>query len=355
MKTICNVTILGLCIALCACSQPERLASAPEIDPRSPLKDQVLIQPVALTPMTLKSQTDFDRWEHVIMERSGPTMVYLLYKRLVVHGLKRNQKPGYEAIRWLIMGYREPLPKQVRQELRDVASRMAQEKTLNPNVQYLVGLMAWSALVERPDQTDIPNSLDKDSYIDVVVSNWTQLAKESPNWIGPFGLTAAELQTKAQQLEQNRSAASSKALKKALAEETLAAARALSVQELDWLNALDGFYRELEDKGSDKACIKVLHANKGEVNALFLGDAITLCAIHRGQVDKALDQIDKMLTAKTPGAIRHLLSQITDRENPTELQQERLNRLHKKLHTIATEDPQYGRKCGIFAENSAPK
>ncbi len=354
MKSENYVPLLCLCIALLACSQPEHLASAPEIDPRNPTTDRVLVQPVPLTPMILQSQTDFDRWEHVIMERSGPTMVYLLYKRLVVHGLKRDQKPGYEAIRWLIMGYREPLPKQVRQELRGVASRMAQEKTLNPNVQYLVGLMAWTALVERPDQTDIPNSLDKDSYIDVVVSNWTRLGKESPNWIGPFGLTSAELSARAQQLEQNRSVASSKTLQKALAQEAFAAAQTLNAQETAWLNALDGFYREIEDKGIDKACVKVLHADKGEASTVFLGDAVTLCALHRGQVDKALKQIEQMLEAKAPGAIRHLLLKITERGKPTAEQLARIKKLREKLMSLAQADPEYGRKCGVVSENTRP-
>ncbi len=209
-------------------------------------------------------------------------------------------------------------------------------------------------MVERPDQTDIPNSLDKDSYIDVVVSNWTRLGKESPNWIGPFGLTSAELSARARQLAQNRSVASSKTLQKALAQEAFAAAQTLNAQETAWLNALDGFYREIEDKGIDKACVKVLHADKGEANTVFLGDAVTLCALHRGQVDKALKQIEQMLEAKAPGAIRHLLLKITERGKPTAEQLARIKTLREKLMSLAQADPEYGRKCGVVSENTRP-
>jgi len=344
------LALLCLTTITSGCSQPDRLASDPTIDPRSTGSVQASLDPVELSPMVLERQTDFDRWEHVIKERSGPTMVYLLYKRLVVHGLNTGQKPGYAVVRWLIMGYREPLPKQVRQELRSIAGRMAQEETLNPNVQYLVGLMAWSALVERPDQINIPSSLENDAYIDVVVSNWTRLAQESPNWIGPFGLTSTELAKRAKQLETNRSIASPKVLQKALAQEALAAVQTLSEKERKWLDALDGFYRELEDKGADKACIKVMHAQDGDSNRAFLGDAITLCALHRGQVDQALDQMDRMLQAEIPGALQHLIHRMKAR-NPQDTEQRlRLDSIQKKLSALAIRNPEFGRKCGVLSE-----
>jgi hypothetical protein len=337
------ISVLGLS----ACTQPERLAGDPAIDPRRPSSDRIQLKPLKLTPAVLSSHTDHDRWEHAIIGRSGPSMAYYLYKQIVLHRLADRKKPGYSVYRWLILGYREPLPSQAREELRTLVGRMASQENTDPNIRYLVGLMAWTQLVERPNQTELPTSLDSNSLIDVVVNNWRQLATDSPNWFGPFGVSSAELAEKAERLDRNRKGASTNALRAAVSSDTYRPAADLSSNELSILEMLDGFHREYEDLGADKACIRVMHAQEKTKDLTLLGDALAQCALHENEPKKALAQLERMVDARMPGGFPALMAQLRAHIIDNDGFAQRLSLFEERLKTVAGQDAEYARLCGI--------
>jgi hypothetical protein len=337
-----------------ACAQPERLASDPSIDPRRPSSDRIQLKPLNLTPVVLSSHTDHDRWEHAIIGRSGPSMAYYLYKQLVLHRLADKKKPGYSVYRWLILGYREPLPSQVREELRTLVGRMASQENKDPNIRYLVGLMAWTRLVERPHQTELPTSLDSNSLIDVVVNNWSQLAIDNPNWFGPFGVSSAELAEKAKRLDGNRKRASTVALRAALSNDTYRPAAELSSNELSILEMLDGFHREYEDRGADKACIRVMHAQEKTKELVWLGDALAQCALHENKPEKALAQLERMVDARMPGGFPTLMAQLRAQVTGNDGLAQRLSLFEDRMKNVADQDADYARLCGISSQSGSP-
>lgn len=170
-----------------ACNQPERAADSVALDPRRSIPI-VEVLPVPLDPIVLVSHEDYDRWEDEVIERSGATLAYMLYKDALVN--RRGTQRTF--VRWVALSYREELSEDYREPLQQFVKGFAEAEQLAPDVRYLMGFMAWKRLtgVNGPD---VATNLSRAAHVDTVITNWTKLAEEAPDWTGPRGTAVHDL------------------------------------------------------------------------------------------------------------------------------------------------------------------
>ena len=140
--------------------------------------------------MLLQTHADYDAWEKVIIDRSGPSMAYHLYKEALTH--KRGNRLTF--VRWLLLSHRPELPDGYREPLRAFAQGLAKAPHKDADIKYLLGFLAWRRIGGGTIGKDsIPTVLNNPALVDTVTKNWGDLVTDHPQWTGPYGLTSPKI------------------------------------------------------------------------------------------------------------------------------------------------------------------
>ncbi|MBT9554593.1 MAG: hypothetical protein IV100_01135 [Myxococcales bacterium] len=288
-----------------ACNQPERSSAAPPIDPRRPQLG-ARFEPISLDPIVLDTHADYDRWERATASRGGEQLVYTLYEQTLTH---RRGTPR-TFVRWVLLAYREPFPDELRQPLEQFIDALASRDDAgrDPDILYLLGYLGWLRVVggagspASPQSRVLPAGGVRDGVpspvAEVVVKNWGALVQKAPDWVGPYGVTARDLETHLATLRGHFVPVDAAEPTSPLAPDDLA-----------------GFHAEFALSGPKKACER-LDLTLGKLGGadpttlLQLGDAYAMCALERGNAAAAVTQLVRLLEKRVDAGYATLIRRI---------------------------------------------
>lgn len=288
-----------------ACNQPERSSAAPPIDPRRPQLG-ARFEPISLDPIVLDSHADYDRWERATASRGGEQLVYTLYEQALTH---RRGSPR-TFVRWVLLAYREPFPDELRQPLEQFIDALASRDDAgrDPDILYLLGYLGWLRVIggagnpASPQSRALPVGGVRDGVpspvAEVVVKNWGALVEKSPEWVGPYGVRASDLETHLATLRGHFAKVDAVEPKSPLAPDDLA-----------------GFHAEFALAGPKKACERLDLAlgklGRADPETLVqLGDAYAMCALERGNAPAAVTQLVRLLEKRVDAGYATLIRRI---------------------------------------------
>ncbi len=321
-----------------ACQQPERLSDSSPLDPRRSTP-AVNLKPLTLEPMLLKTHADYDEWEKVIIDRSGPTLAYLLYKEALTH--QRGNRLTF--VRWLLLSHRPELADSYREPLQAFAQSLSKAPKTDGDIKYLLGFLAWQRMGGKPaGKESIPTTLKNAALVDTVTKNWGDLVTEHPDWIGPYGLNTQTIAKRLAALKKSVAA-----LSMPTTEVTQDKTAEPSEKQMKFMNAVDGFYRLYEDQGPKKACQRIEGAIQIDNDPTKLGDAYAHCALFRDNPHAALDQLERMLNKQITGGFPSILQKLNIAAKSDERLAGRLSTFTPKLKALLQSNPEYATRCGL--------
>jgi hypothetical protein len=322
-------------LSLLGCPQPERLADSPLADPRraTPISR---FEPVPIDLQLMTSHAHYDRWEDQVIDRNGAIHAFNLYQEAMTH--KRGNRLTF--VRWMLLSYRSAIPRDYRDSLKPFVEGLKERsERMGPDMRYLVGFMAFKQLVDSAINPNLPTHLENGAIIDTVITNWSVLAANFPEWQGPRGVNAESV------------AAQVAALKASIHTPVNSQKKALllTAKEREFWNAFEGFHREYEDLGFKKGCRKVDAALQVAAKPTLLGDAYAHCALDRGNPGSALEQLERMLKAKVTGGFPAVMMRIEAASKGNSEVKKRLAKFKKQLLAAAKSDPVFAAHSGLSA------
>jgi hypothetical protein len=356
MRLIAIFTSLAL---LGGCTQPERLSDSAPMDPRRSMP-QTSFEAVTMDVHSLKTHAQYDTWENAVIARSGASLAYMLYKEALVR--KRGNQRTF--VRWMVLSFRDELGNEFRDPLQKFLEGLLRSKDMSPDVRYLMGFVAWNRLTGGTDKAQVPVMMTNAALLDTVIKGWTELAAADPDWVGPHGITAAELMRRVRALEGSIEAAGADADRPMAPSQTVggqvqsAVADAYAkvgrkpawsgaAQEAD--EAFEDFHRIYEDKGTKKGCERIAAALKLMNDPTRLGDGPAYCALDRGDPFGAIDQIRRMASARVTGGLGVLLSRLQEEAASTGVLATPVAELKAELTAIAKTAPRWAERSGLAA------
>ena len=274
------------------CDQPERLGGAAPLDPRA-VATLARFEPLELDPMVLDTHADYDRWEQAVIARGGPRLAYSIYSGALTS--RRGTPRTLE--RWVWLCYRESLPDEFREPLRPFIQALAEREDArtNPDIQFLVGAIAWDRLIGGAGRPDVPRLDNNLALIDTVKTSWGALVESRPGWRGPNGLTGAILSARLASLIPPDRAIPQPPPQGAPPE------------------ALAAFHSRWADKGPKQACDPLDTVMAGlppkDPGAIAsVGDAYAFCAFERKNPAAALTHLQRMAEFRVDGAYGSILA-----------------------------------------------
>jgi hypothetical protein len=310
-----RILIAAVCVvSFGRCTEPERLASSPTIDPRRTNSIAVALNPVPLTPIVLLTPADYDRWEHTNITRYGAGRVFEMYRNAIVEQIISKSQARYLFMRWLMVTFHERVSNQQRNYVRSIVAGLVNRATaFGPDFQYVLGLMHWHDLVGGPKQPPVPLSIHNPVAIEPIVKNWSELASANPNWVGPYGLTTRDLMTRVKTLQDSLKYASPAALTKERNAPGFKPAAPIEATEKKRQDALISYYLRYTDQEPpipNQFCLELMGAAHTSGNPVLFGDAYANCLLRTGRYLSAVKQIKGMLQKQVPGGVTALLSQL---------------------------------------------
>ncbi len=352
------ITLLSLTAILATgCNQPERLGDSAPVDPRrtSPI---VALNAIQLQPHTLTTHADYDRWEDAVLARSGASLPYMLYKDSLIK--KRGTQRTF--VRWMLISYHDELSDDFREPLRKFIEGLAGGENLSADVRYLLGFIAWKQLLGGPGSPAVPKSLRNMALVDTVTKNWQELLKKKPDWVGPRGITANDLQQRITAMEASLSPTAPTVDAPVTAPDTVGTwvlgevARLYPDAPVPWQDqrtkrdeAFQDFYAIYEDKGPKKGCERIDVALKALGDMTALGDAYAHCAIDRKNPAGAVAQLRRMIAARRPGGIPMVLVRLDALAKNDATLAKILTDLRVEIAAAAAKSPLWARQSGLMA------
>ena len=303
-------TTVALLIILCVgCPQPERLAGTPAIDPRrSAAPTELGLNPLATR--VLSTHADYDAFEEAVSGTYTPSRLFQLYRNLIIRqaGLKR---PGDRrlVVRWLLLALENPLRDVDMGTISSYASMLARGGTDDPDVLYLAGALGWRRLVGGLGGAEVPGPGASAAAIDAVVTPWEGLVTQHPAWVGPHGVTADLLRSRATMLR-GRSAASSPAPSAPCNWSAPKPAPPVAPEEVEVLGVALAAALSYVDQDPIKACERLLPAGSTAPFPPRLGTIWAHCLIDRNDLSAALRHLQDMVDADIPGGIGTALARL---------------------------------------------